>query len=859
MIKDNHILPFLWMRGEDEAVLREEMEKIDEAGIGAVCIEARPHPDFAGPQWWHDVDIILDEAKKRDMKIWILDDAHFPTGNANGAMAEHPEAARRFVYTQFVDVTGPMPYANVDVDLLTTKRVTWMDLGKPVVEPLLDETRLLSVVAAKVAEGDTLTGELVDLTAQVTDGILTFDVPEGTWRIFVSFATTAFGANPDRINYIDHDSVRVQIDAVYEPHFEHYADEFGKTILGFFSDEPGFYNIDSFGSQNYVGLDMPLPWGAEMEELFSAAVGEGWSAKLPLLFAPCVDGREEQLRYTYMDLVSHLYSKNFCCQLGDWCHEHGVEYIGHIVEDSSGHMRLGAGVGHYFRAMKGQDVAGIDNIGYQLMPGNENADRHTGFQDLCGRFYHYEIAKLASSAAAIDPNKRGRVLIEDFGAYGWRLGPRDMKWIADFHLSQGVNMFVPHAFSMAEYPDMDCPPHFYARGNNPQFPAFCKLMKYVNRMADQLSGGSAVTPAAVLYEADADWSCPGEDSSRTAQALLSSQIDFTYVPADSFRDGEVAVMDGGLCINGRTMQVLVVPQKEFIPQVVADFILANPELPVVFVGQYPEFVCGSGSQKAPSFETRPVVPVADLAAQLRAMGVGDGAVSVEADADLRVYHYQNPADVLFFMNTSLSRTVDVCAKVNIGGDLYVYDAMDQKTFEAPVADGELCFSLAPYESLLVVTEPMGDVLPVPARPTGEKGIELADFDVTLHEMCKDEAEPLGMEALVPVSAVRPTFSGSIEYVTTFELDEVPAAAELACEHVGENLMVTVNGQDAALVVAPPYVADIAPYLQEGENEIVLTVLTTPLRNANTFPCIFGPERTVLEPTGLFGSVRILTA
>ena len=70
----------------------------------AVCLEARPHPDFAGEGWWHDVDIVLDEAKKRGMKIWILDDAHFPTGQANGLLPEkYPERARRYLYTQFVE------------------------------------------------------------------------------------------------------------------------------------------------------------------------------------------------------------------------------------------------------------------------------------------------------------------------------------------------------------------------------------------------------------------------------------------------------------------------------------------------------------------------------------------------------------------------------------------------------------------------------------------------------------------------------------------------------------------------------------------------------------------------------------
>ena len=112
----NYIFPFLWLHGEEEAVLREYMEAIHASGIGAVCIESRPHPDYCGPQWWHDMDIILDEAKKRKMKVWILDDSHFPTGYANGALKDAPkELCRQFLYRSVVEIVGPMKASSLDI------------------------------------------------------------------------------------------------------------------------------------------------------------------------------------------------------------------------------------------------------------------------------------------------------------------------------------------------------------------------------------------------------------------------------------------------------------------------------------------------------------------------------------------------------------------------------------------------------------------------------------------------------------------------------------------------------------------------------------------------------------------------
>lgn len=80
----NYIFPFFWIHGENEITLREYMKAIYDSNIRAVCVESRPHPDFCGPKWWRDTDIILDEARKRNMKVWILDDSHLPTGYANG-------------------------------------------------------------------------------------------------------------------------------------------------------------------------------------------------------------------------------------------------------------------------------------------------------------------------------------------------------------------------------------------------------------------------------------------------------------------------------------------------------------------------------------------------------------------------------------------------------------------------------------------------------------------------------------------------------------------------------------------------------------------------------------------------------
>ena len=110
--------------------------------------------------------------------------------------------------------------------------------------------------------------------------------------------------------------------------------------------------------------------------------------------------------------------------------------------------------------------------------------------------------------------------------------------------------------------------------------------------------------------------------------------------------------------------------------------------------------------------------------------------------------------------------------------------------------------------------------------------------------------------LKPVSSFRRDFSGELLYTAKFTLGTVPVRAVFSAQHVFECMELTVNGKALPLVYVPPYEQEITGALREGENEITVRVATTALRDANTKPGIFGKERTILEPTGMFGRVEI---
>ncbi len=105
-------------------------------------------------------------------------------------------------------------------------------------------------------------------------------------------------------------------------------------------------------------------------------------------------------------------------------------------------------------------------------------------------------------------------------------------------LVRGVNHFVPHAFSMNDFPDADCPPHFYAQGHNPQFEGFKQLMVYMNRLSYLFSDGKHQADIAVLYHAEAEWAGAYMPIQKVARELMEHQYEFEIVSVEMMLDAQ---------------------------------------------------------------------------------------------------------------------------------------------------------------------------------------------------------------------------------------------------------------------------------------------------------------------------------
>lgn len=852
-INEGYIIPFFWQTGNKEEDIINYIDAMYHSGIKSFCVEARPHPDFLGEQWWRDMDLILKEAETRDMRVWLLDDSHFPTGYMNGEVKLHKGAEKWFLTHYNIDVEGPLEGASFFVHLEKDERIWGAVLAKRV-----DKQR-----------GDL--SQAMDLSNYISEDRIYVDIPPGHFSISIIKVSSHCAGRPDYINMVDKKAIRLFIDTIYEPHYQHYKRFFGNTFAGFFSDEPQMGNGDfeRYGLDAGIGRsDMPLPWCQELDDLLLKKWGENYAVRCLALWHE-IDEISPEARVDYMNILTRLYQKNFSDQIGRWCHLHGVEYIGHVIEDQGCHTKLGLGTGHFFRALSGQDMAGIDVVLQQIRPGFDDMSfyRIGGQEFYDGTFFHYGLGKLGASEGHQDPKKHGRTICEIFGAYGWGEGLKLMKWLADHMMVRGINYFIPHAFSMGEFPDPDCPPHFYARGNNPQFQYFKYLIRYMNRVCHLINGGVHVPVAAVLYHAQAQWASGQygkiQPFETVGKMLMQAQIDYEIVPMDRLYDCEIH--DKKLHLAMEECDCLIIPESEYLPD---EFLTWCEQakikgLPIIFMNRFPKALSSGKTLLNATFqESTSLMSIKDLISYMRKHRFFD--IFVESPLPhLRYYHYrQKEGDYYLFFNESVAETINT--KVQFSGsigNIYLYDAFNNMLTAPEACDNWFRLMLEPGEAAIACVDVIDDQELCGAQTIQLKREHIAEtMDISdgfrLSTLLSDGSrykETVELEVLSDITRKKgfEKFSGVMEYKKTVNVEH-PGKWILDLGNVYESVEVWINGKSVGVRIAPSYQFVVSDHLIAGENRIKVRVVNTLAHQiADEFSMTMP-----LEPSGLLGPVQL---
>ena len=848
----SYMLPFLWLHGEPKERVKEEILAIKNSGIREFCAESRPYERFCCDEWWDDFGFILKTARELDMGVWLLDDRAFPTGYANGYLEKEENAhlRKKLIREIQIDAQGPTKCAKFYVG------------GR-----VFEGESVINITACQYKKGNN--GEsldyktAVDLTASLSNGMVYWDVPKGNWRLCVTIATKPFAYEDNRFFYyidmLSKSSCHAMIDAIYQPHYEHFKEYFGNTFRGFFSDEPGFLNVLNTYANKLGIMESSYPWSDELPKMISKSAGisesEAW-LYLPALWEDF--GEVSSLMRThYMEAVTRLYQENFSYQLGDWCRDHGVMYIGHVIEDMGAHTRLGYGSGHYFRALDGQDMAGIDIVLMQDIPGISDTVHRAPLADggsANPAFFRYTLPKLASSHSHIQPLKKNRAMCEIFGAFGWAEGLPFMKGLADIMLASGINYFVPHAFSPREE-DEDCPPHFYNGGNNVLYPYFKDLIDYMSRCSHALSDSIHKADVAVFYNAEGEWSGEYKEFSEVCRKLTQNLIDFDIVPLDTLK--KATVSNNRLFINNESYGALIVSGCEKLPVRCMEVLAGLEEkgLPVIHVDKVPlKTAEGTKVCDLPFAFGKEKVSLSKLPSKIRSLDICQLSLLSGDAKDLRFYHtVRDEKDIYLFSNEGVKENINVTLSLKQAGECLIYEPWENKYYKYSAPNGCLELNIEKGNMLFLI---FGGEIPSDA-PYFTKEVSRAyidmNFDISLLEEGKDidDVQKIAKDSsLFDITAPckYPNYSGVVIYEGSF--DELKGFDVLDLGQVGEACRVWLNGVLLGTRINAPYKFSMKNALKEKDNRIKIEVRGNLAHRRRDWLSSY----MQISPTGLLGDV-----
>ncbi len=869
----NHFMPFLWYAGEPPEMLCRALESIRASGIRSVTIEDRGGDWFNTERWWSLLERLFAKAEELGMEVWLLDDSHVPTGCANNTLKQ-PENARfrqKNLRASAVDVVGPQ-------------------YGALYLPPMSEGETLLEAVAYRRDEetGACLPGPVALGGAQ--DGLLPIAFDEGLWRVFfiINAAPERQGFWSRYISMLSKESCRHLIDEIYEKMYARCGRHFGKTFKGFFTDEPGFGNCngdyDEHFKHNRLGnLKQLVAWWDDMPSRLATELGvscEEVVANLPALWND-VQGASERYQLAYMNIITRLWRENFTQQIGTWCRAHGVQYIGHYLEDETAHLYMGFGCGHLLRTMDGQDMAGIDFVLNQMVPGIPRVS-HVREDDERGRanaaFYQYTLGRLGSSLAAHNPRMQGRLMAEVMGGYGWTAGLATMRAIFNHCLANGVNYFVPHAFSMVvpscfqqgvarsdldfsslppDYCTTFLPPSFDGAGFNPQYRAFASLVAHVQRTADLLCGGTHVPDVAVFYNAECAWlDADAQDMTEPAMALTRANLDFDFLSLDMLQNAEVR--DGRLWESGVSFSCLVLPGASAMPSALLDVLtrFAEAGLPILMTDRRPRRTEKGADARLADSRFR-VVSTVDLPACVK--GVCPPHLKMAPAPDLRFYCLRMPGgrERVVFLNEGLHTIETVVAKP-VAGAALIYDPWTNMLFRLEETADGVRLKLRPQQLLVLFfgmettdAPPFRYELPVLQEVMLEYTLTVQEAGETEgHLVGKGTAEALQRELRKATRACAEyRYEAELDCDREWEVLEVPAT--------GDCTTLIVNGETVGTDFGTPCLFDVKGRLHVGRNHITLVTADNP-SYADRFPVDKGAWglKLPLQPHGLVRSIRL---
>ncbi|HVZ30417.1 MAG TPA: glycosyl hydrolase [Asticcacaulis sp.] len=535
--------------------LKAELDKVKALGFQGVTVQynlpraGEPKMDYLSPEYFNYFKQFVAEVKKRDMRIWIVDDAGYPSGFAGGKFTSDAQDLRM----QALTVAQKWPVAG---------------------GATLDQDAPPETVAVTALSAD---GKTVQVPYK--NGKIHWVAPAGSdWT--VNLVTHIFKTSPTRSDtnptrakdetqsledYMDPAATARYIAFTHDAYRAAVGDEFGKTILGFRGDEPDF--------------SIPgLPWTPKFFDRFQAE--KGYDIR-PYL-ASFMQGRDaprtpESARAwaDYNEVFSLMFAEGFFKPLGDWTAKNGLGYQVHLNHEEM-QLQLVHSEGDFLRDMKPLQVPGVDAIWHQV------------WTDTVSDF-----PRFASSAAHL--YGRQHAFTESFAAFRPQPDLTIARYVVNEQMVRGINMI--------EMMNVGAGQNGFRSPMYMQDPAFPDLAVYTRRLSYLMSQGrpaahvAVLVPRAPFYMGDK----AADDMFVSTERLLSEhQVDFDLINEDAVTTDMKAVKGGFETQSGNTYRTVVIPMADLLTTKAINKLKAFTQGggQVLFLGRFPTQITDNAYKNA---------------------------------------------------------------------------------------------------------------------------------------------------------------------------------------------------------------------------------------------------------------------
>lgn len=809
--------------------------------------------------------------------------ADIQTSSAPESTVSVPETKAKFFRVVFDNKTAPVPEWASMMGLSLEPKAVPIDIAEVVLHPAARINHFeekagfaapadLYLYDTEATANDAIAmSDVIDLTDKVNDGHLSWDVPEGDWKILrLGYSQTGKKNSPAPPEATGFEVDKMDPDAV-DRYFDHYIGTYKDAAGENWGKSVRYFMTDSYESEQEN-------WTPLMAQEFEKRRGYGLMPWLPVLTGQIVESAEK----------SELFLRDWRKTLGELVVENLYERIDEIAKPYN--------IGRYTESHENGRVYLTDGMDVKRrasvpmaaawMPHNTNASNQEMAQA--------DIRESASVAHIYGQNLVAGESLTAPGGEGksYSYHPGNMKFIADMELYSGLNRFVIHTSVHQpvddKIPGLGLGPIGQWFNRHETWAGSAKAwMDYMSRSCYMLQQGHYVADIVYYY---------GEDNNITG--MFGAQLppvpdgySFDFINSDALLN----LLDAdGTCLttpSGMKYRMLVLDKNaKSMTLPVLQKISRLAEKGVIICGEKPEKTA-SLADDVEAFNTladkvwnsglKNVCPGKSMEEVLKENAIAPDVVMPEGEG-LRFVHRTTDKSEIYWVNNpgKEAKTVNltfrtsgkkpelwhpetggreaVSYKIDGGVTTVTLDLVQEDAvfvvFSGKAASDELQLPRLEEKAVINVDSPWTVTFQenrgAPAAATFDK---LQDFSLS---------EDPGIKY----------FSGEATYKTTVNLDESQADGTLILDlgKVGVMANVSINGQDLGTCWKEPFRVDVNSALKPGGNELEIKVTNLWINRligdsrpdmtekVSWTPYPFYRPGSQLSPSGLMGPVKIVS-